>query len=159
MANLPRSLSSYVFAECFEGLFADVVLNFAGVLPCGFLVYAKTNQILGQQLMPGVHPLGDFHAGLGEGDVAVAVHGNIAALPQAFRGIADGGLGHAQLFRHIKRTDIAVLLLHHQHGFQIVFRGSVYRHGKLHQLSVFNRYRLTYSNRIFKQQRKWKNKP
>ena len=83
-------------ADGAEGLGAQVVLDLAGVLA------------------------GDLHPLVGQMDEAAGVHGDIAVLPQALGGIADAGLGDAQLFGDVDGADVSVLFLEHEHCFKII---------------------------------------
>ena len=92
------------------------MLDLAGVRLGGGGVHAQGHQETGQGVMPVQHTLGDGHAGGGQGDEPILVHGDVAVFPQAFGGVGDAGLRDAQVLRHVDGTDVAVLLLHHQHG-------------------------------------------
>ena len=111
-------------ADGLKGLLADVVLHLAGVGLGGFRVHTQMDKKLRQGLVPVQHAGGDGHARVRQGDEPLLVHGDIAALPQALGGVADAGLCHAQILRNVNGTNVAMLLLHHQHGFQVILRGS-----------------------------------
>ena len=84
----------------------------------------ELDQKLRQGHVPVQHAGGDGHARVRQGDEPLLVHGDIAALPQALGGVADAGLCHAQILRNVNGANVAMLLLHHQHGFQVILRGS-----------------------------------
>ena len=100
------------------------MLHLAGVGLGGFRVHTQMDQKLRQGLVPVQHTGGDGHARVRQGDEPLLVHGDIAALPQALGGVADAGLCHAQILRNVNGANVAMLLLHHQHGFQVILRGS-----------------------------------
>ena len=108
-------------ADGVKGLDAQVVFDLAGVLARGLRADAETDQQFGEEFVPLVDALGDLQARLQQHDHPRRVQADVAALAQALGGIADAGLGHAQLFRHVDGADVAALFLEHQHGFQIVF--------------------------------------
>lgn len=111
-------------ADGLESLLADVVLDFAGIGLGGLRVHPQMDQKPGQGLVPVQHAGGNGHACVRQGDEPLLVHGDIAALPQALGGVADAGLCHAQILRNVNGANVAMLLLHHQHGFQVILRGS-----------------------------------
>ena len=110
-----------VVADGAEGFLAEIVFDFAGIFFGDCAVYSESHEKFGKDLVATVHLLGDFHSRFGQGDETVFVHGNIAIFPQAFGGITDAGLGHAQVFGNVDGADVTVALLEHQHGFQIIF--------------------------------------
>ena len=112
----------------FEALLAQIVLEFAGVFPGGLGVHAESDQHRGQELVPLVHAFCDRRSLVRQGDETVAAHGDVAVFTQPLRGVADARLGDAELCGDVDGADIAMLLLHHQHGFQIVFGGFLYFH-------------------------------
>ena len=148
-----------VGADGGKGLVADVVLDLAGVFLRHLGVHPQSDEEAGQSVVPVQHTGGNGHAGVRQGDEPLPVHGDIAVFPQPLGGVADTGLGDTQMLRHVDGTDIAALLLHHQHGLQIVLRGFLYLHGKLHQPFSDISYRLTQTNQKCKERKKFSKFP
>lgn len=147
-----------VAADGLEGLLADVVLDFAGIGLGGLRVHTQMDQKPGQGLVPVQHAGGDGHPRLRQGDEPLLVHGDVPAFPQALGGVADAGLGHAQILRNVNGANVAMLLLHHQHGFQVILRGSQDLHGKQYQPSRKIIYRLAYFNQNCKEEKFFRKK-
>ena len=62
-----------------EGLVADVMLDLAGVVRCGFLAYAERHQKFGEKSVSVVHLMRDLTSKLGQGKVSVGVNVYVAA--------------------------------------------------------------------------------
>ena len=96
------------------------MLDAAGVCACRLLAHAEAQQKLGQHRVARIHLPRDGEPRTGECDAAAYVHGQIPVFAQALGSVADAGLAHAQMLGHVDRANIAVLFLHHQHGFKII---------------------------------------
>ena len=105
-----------------KGLWADVMLDLAGIGLRRLLIHPQADKEIGEGMVAVQHFPGNGQPLGLQSDEARFVHGDIAALPQTLGGIADAGLGDAQMLRHVDGADIAVLLLHHQHGLQVILR-------------------------------------
>ena len=117
------------FADLFQRLLAEDMLCLAGVLGGGLLVHAQLHKEVGQQLVAAVNALSDLLPGLQQGQVAFAVHRDIAVLPQLFHGDAHAGFGKAQLIDNVNGAHFAHTLAQHQDRFKIIFCGLVDLHG------------------------------
>ena len=106
-----------------EGGVADVVLNQACIVAGGGFVNAEPDQHIGQELMSFVDPLCNGQPFVRQGDERVLIHGDVAIFPQPLSGIAHAGLGDPKGVGNINRADDPVGFLHHQHSFQVIFRG------------------------------------
>ena len=115
-------------ADGVEALHAKVVFDLTGVFPSDLRIDAKSDEQLRKEHVALIHAFGDLQSRREQQDHARGVEGDIAALPEALRGIADAGLGHAQFLCHVNGADVTPFLLQHEHGFQIVFRRFMYRH-------------------------------
>ena len=102
-------------------LLAQIVLHFARVRFGGDLVHAEVHEKFCERFVPVEHACGDLHARIGERDEAVLVHGDVAVFLETLGGVGDAWLCHAEKFGNVNRADVAVLFLHHQHRFKIVF--------------------------------------
>ena len=125
---------SCVLADRVVCLLADVVLDLARILLSGLFVHAEGGEKFCERVVAVEHLGGNGHAAVGQRDEAVAVHLNVAVFAQALGRVGDAGLRHAQMVGHVDRADIAVLLFHHQHGFEIIFRCLLDFHVRFHQL-------------------------
>ena len=79
--------------------------------------------------MAAVNAFRDLTARIQQGQVALAVHRDIAIFPQFFHGNADAGFGIAQLIDHVNGAHPAHPLGQHQDSFKVIFRGLVDLHG------------------------------
>lgn len=123
-----------VLADRVVCLLADVVLDLARILLSGLFVHAEGDEKFCERVVAVEHLCCDRHAAVCQRDEAVAVHLDISVFAQALGRVGDAGLRHAQMVGHVDRTDIAVLLFHHQHGFEIIFRCLLDFHVRFHQL-------------------------
>ena len=116
-------------------LLADVVLNLARILLSGLFVHAEGDEKFCERVVAVEHLCCDRHAAVCQRDEAVAVHLDISIFAQSLGRVGDAGLRHAQLLCDVDGADIPVLLLHHQHGLQVILGRPQYLH-KIHQRSV-----------------------
>ena len=79
-------------------LLAQIVLHFARVRFGGDLVHAEVHEKFCERFVPVEHARGDLHAGIGERDEAVLVHGDIAVFLETLGGVGDAWLRHAEKF-------------------------------------------------------------
>ena len=117
------------FADLFQRLLAEDVLCLAGILGGGLFVHAQLHEEVGEQTMAAVDAFCDLTARLQQGQVAFAVHRDIAVFPQLFHGDAHARLGKAQLIDHVNGAHFAHALGQHQDRFKIIFCGLVDLHG------------------------------
>ena len=96
-----------------------------------FIVGIVAAVVIGYAVMALIHTHGNFQSLVGEGDVAVFVHHNIAGFAEFFQCHADSGLGEAQLVAQVDGVDIALLPAQHIYSFQIILAGFVNLHAKL----------------------------
>ena len=96
------------------------MLQLARIALRRLLVDAQRHEKAGQRVVPVQHTGGNGHALLRQGNEAVLVHGDVTVLPQPLGGVGDAGLCDPQLVGNVDGADVPVLLLHHQHGLQIV---------------------------------------
>lgn len=157
---------AYFFSPC-RTAWAQMAAKVSSLMSCSIL-QASSSATLGStprvmrkrvRVWSVQHTGGNGHAGVRQGDEPLPVHGDVSVFPQTFGGVADTGLGDTQMLRHVDGTDIAALLLHHQHGLQIVLRGFLYLHGKLHQPFSDISYRLTQTNQKCKERKKFSKSP
>ena len=104
------------------------MLCLAGILGGDVLVHAQLHKEMGQQAVAAVDALCDLAARLKKGQVALAIHRDIAVLPQLLHGNADAGLGIAQLVDHIDGAHTAHPLGQHKDSLEIIFCGLVDLH-------------------------------
>ena len=107
------------------------MLHLAGICGGSFLRNAQLDKKVGQQLMTFVDLVGNGLAGRQQGDVTVAVHGNIAVFPQLFHGNADAGLADTQIIDHVDGSDRTEFLFQRQNRLQIILGRFVDLHGVL----------------------------
>ena len=124
---------SRVLAEGIEGLRMQIVLDLAGVFLSDLGIDADGNEEVGEDLMARVDLLSDLHTLIGQCDQAVAGHGDITVFAEILGSVGYAGLGHAKVLSDVYGTDVAVVFLKDEHGFQIVFRGFI----DLHFLHLF----------------------
>lgn len=108
-------------AERFESLVADVVLNLACVIFGNFRINTQCDEIVSKLLVTGIDLVCDLQTLLCYGDKPGTVHLNIAFFTETLHCITYTGLCNTEKFRNINRTDITVLLLENEHGFEIIF--------------------------------------
>ena len=105
------------------------MLCLAGIFGGGLFVHAQLHKEVGQQTVTAIDTLCDLAARCQQGQVALAVHRDIAVLAQLLHGNADAGFGKAQLIDHIDGTHTAHPLGEHKDRFKIIFCGLVDLHG------------------------------
>ena len=105
------------------------MLCLTGVLGGGLFVHAQLHKEVGQQTVTAIDTLCDLAARCQQGQVALAVHRDIAVLAQLFHGNADACLGKAQLIDNVNGTHTAHPLGEHKDRFEIICCGLVDLHG------------------------------
>ena len=104
-----------------KALLADDMLDPAGVLRGSLSADAQgfhTPLPVPEELIDHFRDL--FSRG-SQGNVAVFVHADMAAVAEILHGHADAGLGKSQLIGDIDGTDIWLIQTEDQYGLQIVF--------------------------------------
>ena len=110
------------------------MLNAAGVGAGGFGGHAQSHQQIAQNTVALIDTSGNFQAFRCQGEQPVGVCFHVAVFPQLFHGDGNAGFGKVQHIGHVNGTDMTVLFLQHQYGFQIIFCRFVNMH---HSVSPF----------------------
>ena len=104
-----------------KALFADNMLDPAGILGGNLRIDAQRHQQIGNQGVALIDFVGNCLTGRQQGDGALGADGDISVFPEVFHGNADTGLGESQLIGNVDGTNRALLVVKDQDGFQIVF--------------------------------------
>ena len=115
-------------ADGAEGFVADDMLNPAGILGRGFFVHPQMDQHIPDDRMPLIYLFRSLPAQFRQGQVAVLIRSQIAALLQKSHAPADAGLGKSHIFRNIDGTDIGAFLCENIDVFLIHFTGFLQYH-------------------------------
>ena len=127
-----------MFLDFAKGLFAQIMLHFAGVGGGHLRVYPQADKKVRKQAVAFIDALGHRLAGREQGDPPVPVHLHIAALPQLFHSHADTGLGEVELVCDIDGADHPMALLQTQNCFQIILCGFINFHKAASRCSGFS---------------------
>ena len=104
-----------------KALLADDVLDPAGILGGSLSADAQGFQPLGQDPVALIDHFRDLFSSGSQGNVAVFVHADMAAVAEILHGHADAGLRKSQLIGDIDGTDVWLIQTEDQYGLQIVF--------------------------------------
>lgn len=104
-----------------KALLADDMLDPAGILGGSLSADAQGFQPLGQDPVALIDHFRDLFSSGSQGNVAVFVHADMAAVAEILHGHADAWLRKSQLIGDIDGTDVWLIQTEDQYGLQIVF--------------------------------------
>ena len=106
-----------MFPDLLKGLFAQVMLDLAGVFCCGLLVDAQRDEKAGQHFVPFIYIGCNLKTGRREGDETVFIHFDIAVFAQLLHCHADTGFGVVHLCGDVDGADLFGAFFQDQYGF------------------------------------------
>ncbi len=92
----------------------------AGILFCGFLIYASSNKLSCEENMAFIDFLCNFLTYIGQMKKTIFICCQKATIPQNTYCMADTWLRYPHLTSNIHRTSHTVFALYYQHSLQII---------------------------------------
>ena len=108
--------------DALKRLFAEIMLNLAGIFGRSLAGNPEPDEEIRQQLMALKHPPCDLFSGGKKRNQTIVFHRKITVLAQLFHRDTDAWLGNAERPGNVNRANLAALLRKQQNGFQIILR-------------------------------------